>query len=498
MAIFVYDRKLNNHKTMKKILTLIATALFAVSVFAAEEKDSNKTDDSGAVNVTTNEEGKILHPFKDYSHWSLTVNGGLSQFDGDAKQRYNQLLSSSHIMWTVGIDVEYSFNPAWGLILGFQYMPYQGYTSTTDYGKNYFRGNMYTIQLMGSMNVLNLFGQYRKSWRWAWYINGGLGFTFYDSKTQRDGDQGDSPMKPQDVKSGRAMSFPIGTQVEYNITKCFALGINAYYRFSNKDNYEGEHYTKGTMNDGEFYATISARVKFLEKKREGGHMRNITMYEFNNMQSGKGVNYQDQIDSLKRRVKAIEDTLEHHVFVRLDSLEHYHATTPDDDEDGVPNFRDREPNTPKGSFVNYWGESIKMPENNNCMEEIEKLRKEIGANPSGATVGSDSNIDYDMSVYFDFDKYNLTSKAKKNVELAAKKMQENPNYKVELRGYCDFPGRADYNMKLSNNRVETVKNELVNKYGIDSSRISMTGKGKMDNPPKKEDKNRRCDFYFYE
>ncbi len=476
---------------MKKIITLMVTTFFAVSVFAAEEKISNKADESGAVNVTTNAEGKILHPFKDYSHWSLVVNGGLSQFDGDAKQRYNQLLSSSHILWTVGIEAEYSFNPAWGLILGFQYNPYQGYTSSKEYGKNYFRGNMYTIQLMGSLNVLNLFAQYRKSAKWAWYINGGLGFTFYDSKTQRDGDEKQvTEYQPKDIKSGRAMSFPIGTQVEYNITNCFALGINAYYRFSNKDNYEGEHYTKGTMNDGLFYATISARVKFLEKSREGGHMRNITMYEFNKMQSGSDANYQDQIDSLKRRVKAIEDTLEHNVFVRLDTLEHYHATTPDEDGDSVPDFRDREPNTPKGSFVNYWGESMpRMSESGNggCCDEIAALRRELGM-----------GIDYDMSVYFDFDKYNLTAKAKKNVELAAKKLQENPNYKVELRGYCDFPGKADYNIKLSNNRVETVKNELVNKYGIDPARISMTGKGKMENPPKKEDKNRRCDFYFYE
>lgn len=477
---------------MKKLFTLLTATLFALCAVAAtetaneapnkEEAPKEESSKNEVVYQTTNEEGKILHPFKDYSHWSLSVNGGLSQFDGDAQQRYNQLLSSSHIMWTVGIEAEYSFNPAWGLILGFQYMPYQGYTSTTDYGKNYFRGNMYTIQLLGSMNVLNLFGQYRKSWRWAWYINGGLGFTFYDGKTQRDGEQGPSPLQPKDVKSGRAMSFPIGTGVEYNITKCFAIGINAYYRFSNKDNYEGEHYTKGTMNDGEFYATINARVKFLEKSREGGHMRNITMYEFNNMQSGKAKDYQDQIDSLKRRVKLIEDTLEHHVFVMLDTLDHYHATTPDEDGDGVPNFRDREPNTPKGSFVNYWGESIRP---NNCEEAIREIKEAMNF-----------GVDYDMSVYFPFDKYYLTTDAKDNVEKAFKKLQENPDLKVELRGYCDFPGKADYNLKLSENRVNTVEKALIDK-GIDPSRITKTGKGKLPNPPQKDYKNRRCDFYFY-
>ncbi|MBQ1651315.1 MAG: hypothetical protein II056_02715, partial [Paludibacteraceae bacterium] len=40
-------------------------------------------------------------------------------------------------------------------------------------------------------------------------------------------------------------------------------------------------------------------------------------------------------------------------------------------------------------------------------------------------------------------------------------------------------------------------NELISKYGIDESRISMTGKGKLENPPRADLKNRRCDFYFY-
>lgn len=449
---------------MKKLFTLLTASLLALSAFAATDV---------AVNEAADAEGKQLHPFKDFSHWSISVNGGLSQFDGDVNQKYNQLLSNSGVLWTVGIDVEYSFNPAWGLILNFQYNPYQGKTGSTDFGNNYFRGNMYNLNLMGSINVLNLFAQYRKSWRWAWYINGGLGFTFYDAKSYVGSKDG--PLRDE-LKSARCMSFPLGTQVEYNINEWLAVGINAYYAFHNKDNFEVENYTKGTLNDGEFYAMANLRVKFCQKKREGGHMRNISMYDLQRALNGEK-SFQSELDSLKKRVKAIEDTLANNVFPRLDSLE---ATSPDDDEDSVPNFRDREPNTPKGSFVNYWGESLRVPD---CSAEIQKLRDELN---------------YDLSVYFDFDKYYLTPKAKRNVELAAKKLQANPNYKVELRGYCDFPGKADYNLKLSDKRVETVKNELVDKYGIDPARISMTGKGKMENPPRKEDKNRRCDFIFYE
>jgi len=461
---------------MKKLFTLFATSLLALSAFAAAGDISNQVDESGKINETANAEGKVLHPFKDYSHWSISVNGGLSQFDGDSHQNYNQILSSSHIMWTAGIDVEYSFNPAWGLILNFQYNPYQGYTSTTEYGSNYFRGNMYNLNLMGSINVLNLFAQYRKSWHWAWYINGGVGVTFYDAKSYV-GDK-DGPLR-YELKDARCLSFPIGTQVEYNINKWLAVGINAYYAFHNKDNFEGEHYVKGTLNDGEFYAMLNLRVKFCEKKREGGHMRNISMYSFNKACSGESQNFQADLDSLKRRVKALEDTVSNNILPRLAYLEEQHATTPDEDEDGVPDMRDREPGTPQGSFVNYWGES--MPKTT-CCDQVKEL---IEAQ------------DYTLSVYFPFDKYYLTKVAQENVEKAAMRLMSNPDYKVELRGYCDFPGNKNYNQWLSNKRVDTVENELITKYGIDPARISKTGKGKMDNPPKKEYKNRRCDFYFY-
>lgn len=464
---------------MKRIFTAVVTALFALSAFAVESDGT-------------------LNPIKDYAHWSIAINGGLSQFDGDATQKANQILSGSYVMWTVGIDVEYSFNPTWGILVNFQYMPYQGYTKTWRYfpdgsrtKSNYFRGNMYAISAMGSINMLNLFGQYRKNAKWAWYINGGLGFTFYDAKNRPEEDTDDS--RALYLKDGRSMSFPVGTQVEYNINKYWAVGLMAYYRFHNKDNFEAEHYTKGSMNDGEFYGSVSVRFKFAQdKKKAGGHVRNLSMFDYHRQRTGlaqndeliKGV--QDQLDSLERRVKALEDTMANNVLPRIAELEKKHATEPDEDGDGVPDFRDREPNTPKGSFVNYWGESL--PKNDCCddVKYIKDVLKEAGV-----------GIDYDMSVYYAFDKSDLTKTAKDNIAKAAQKLKDDPDLKVELRGYCDFPGKADYNLKLSNRRVEIVKKELISKYGIDESRISMTGKGKLENPPHTDMKNRRCDFYFY-
>ena len=461
---------------MKKLFTVCG--LFLVSMFAFATTESEVT-------VSETSESKVLHEFKDFSHWSIQVNGGFSQFDGDANQRYDQLLSSSQLLWTVGIDVEYSFNPAWGLIANFQYMPYHAHTSSTKYGKNYFRGNMYAPSLMLSMNLLNLFGQYRSNAGWNWYLNAGVGLVFYDVKSESEGIVGEE--SPKEIKDGKTIGIPLGTQVEYNINDYLAVGLSGYYRIHNKDNFEGEEYTKGTMNDGEFYVTASLRVKLAPNVKEGGHMRNISMMDYRKKRTGES-NLESRLDSLEKRVKVLEDTVANNILPRLDELEKQHATTPDEDGDGVPDFRDRQANTPKGAFVNYWGESIPQevlePE---CCDDVKKVFAALGVDPK---------VDYDMSVYFAFDKAIVTANARKNIEKAIQKLNENPEMKVELRGYCDFPGSNDYNLKLSERRVKAVKDVMV-KAGIAEDRIATQPQGALPNPPKAELKNRRCDFFFY-
>ena len=318
---------------MKKLFTVCG--LFLVSMFAFATAESEVT-------VSETSESKVLHEFKDFSHWSIQVNGGFSQFDGDANQRYDQLLSSSQLLWTVGIDVEYSFNPAWGLIANFQYMPYHAHTSSTKYGKNYFRGNMYAPSLMLSMNLLNLFGQYRSNAAWNWYLNAGVGLVFYDVKSESEGVVGEE--SPKEIKDGKTIGIPLGTQVEYNINDYLAVGLSGYYRIHNKDNFEGEEYTKGTMNDGEFYVTASLRVKLAPNVKEGGHMRNISMMDYRKKRTGES-NLESRLDSLEKRVKVLEDTVANNILPRLDELEKQHATTPDEDGDGVPDYMDECPNT---------------------------------------------------------------------------------------------------------------------------------------------------------
>ena len=475
---------------MKKIFALLSVlSILSIPAFSAEEAVVTSLEQETAEVASAEENTRILNDFKDFTHWSLSLNVGMSQFDGDVTQIYNHIFSASKVSWTIGLEAEYTWNPVWGLLLNFQYMPYQGTTSSAEWGKNEFKGNMYAPSLMASINMFNLFSQYRKSAAWNLYLNAGVGLIWYECINTPVEGSAPGQKTPQGIgkngsEYGTSISIPLGLNLEYNINKYLAVGLGAYYRVTNKDNFEGEAYTKGTMNDGQFYVNANIRVKFQDENKVGGHMRNLSMREYRELVTGEKGLVQD-IDSLKKRVKALEDTVSNNILPRIQKLEDYNAVTPDDDNDGVANFRDREPNTPKGAFVNYWGESIPQ-EAIGCCDEVKQVFSALGIDPS---------VNYDESVYYGFDKYKVDSKAKKNIEKVVAKLNADAELKVEIRGYCDYPGSNDYNLKLSQKRVEAVKAELI-KAGIDESRITTQPQGKLPNPPKAEQKNRRCDFFF--
>ncbi|MFY0651872.1 MAG: OmpA family protein [Cyclobacteriaceae bacterium] len=66
--------------------------------------------------------------------------------------------------------------------------------------------------------------------------------------------------------------------------------------------------------------------------------------------------------------------------------------------------------------------------------------------------------------------------SEKELDLIVEMMDEHPDIKIFLSGHTDNTGRASLNLKLSFDRVETVKQYLISK-GIDSNRLSGKGYG---------------------
>jgi OOP family OmpA-OmpF porin len=79
-------------------------------------------------------------------------------------------------------------------------------------------------------------------------------------------------------------------------------------------------------------------------------------------------------------------------------------------------------------------------------------------------------------VLFDFDKSNVKPEAATILDRLVVFMNENKDKKAELSGHTDNVGTEAYNQKLSERRVNSVR-EYVVKKGVDSSRISGQGFG---------------------
>jgi outer membrane protein OmpA-like peptidoglycan-associated protein len=102
------------------------------------------------------------------------------------------------------------------------------------------------------------------------------------------------------------------------------------------------------------------------------------------------------------------------------------------------------------------------------------------------------------AVRFDFNKSTLTPQAKTNLDKLVTVFTDYPDTNIVIYGYTDNKGAVDYNLKLSQERANSVKSYLVKK-GLVSTRFTTTGMGIAD-PIETNDtdagrsKNRRVEF----
>lgn len=80
-------------------------------------------------------------------------------------------------------------------------------------------------------------------------------------------------------------------------------------------------------------------------------------------------------------------------------------------------------------------------------------------------------------VFFDWDKADLTARARQIIAEAAQASTRVQTTRIEVNGYTDASGPAAFNMKLSLRRADNVAAELV-RHGVPKSIISIQGFGK--------------------
>lgn len=439
---------------------------------------------------------------KKKARWSIMPEYGYLVFDGDINQHLRGLFPTSLTNQVNGLNVAYSFDPIWGMAIDGYFFPVRAINKSPL--ELYISTNVYNGDLMGTVNLSKLIFPNTKA-KLQLLTGVGLGFAYYkydvrhypsgievpDNETYTDIKYNGQlrPVKINDGKGamdyGLAVSAPFFAALEYNFSKSFSIGGKVDYRAYNKDNLEGVTYLNwnGVTNDYIGFASIYFRYKIGAVSRN--HVRNMTMKEYKPDETMEHINQlKQELAGLKNRVDTVENKV-NNMLPRLEKLETMIKNEgPDSDNDGVIDIRDKDPNTPPNTPVDFYGKTLIIP---------------------ATTTNSKNNFgssDYSMAfesiptVYFDFDQFKLDDEALITISKIAERMLKDKSLLLEVRGFTDYLGDVNYNEKLSMKRAERVKTELVKVWGIEDGRIIANPKGKVIHPQIKYRPNRRCEFYF--
>ncbi len=80
-------------------------------------------------------------------------------------------------------------------------------------------------------------------------------------------------------------------------------------------------------------------------------------------------------------------------------------------------------------------------------------------------------------VFFDYDAYDIRSDAQSVIQADANYLNQHPDLKVVIGGYCDERGSTEYNLALGENRANAAKQALVT-AGVSPDRLRTVSYGK--------------------
>ena len=184
---------------------------------------------------------------------------------------------------------------------------------------------------------------------------------------------------------------------------------------------------------------------------------------------------------------------------RIDEIE---TLMNDTDKDGVPDYLDRENNTPNGVAVDTRGRFIDV-NNNGVPDEMEKRKKQFIKDEDGNFISNDYvSIDKPndstsshfsmpkdpikdlveegyLNLFFDINKDVPNAGSTNNLFALIKFLNDYPSAKILLQGYTDSTGTEENNLDLSRRRVQNVFDALV-ASGIREDRLKIEANG-VDN-----------------
>lgn len=372
----------------------------------------------------------------DYNKWSIEASGGMHKPASPFASGY---YTNSPAFTQFAIGTRYMFNNKAGLKLDF------GYQMMED-GKNSlpFESDFWRVSLQGVVNVGNIldFHTWTNSLGLLFHAGAGYGQI--------------NPKKPYELKNpDQVVNIIAGITPQVKLAERVALNgdLSILGNFRQDVSWDGVGRThRRGFNAYMVNVSIGLNVYL------GKHEKHADWV-------GQAGVSSDKLSELEGRISKIETDL-------IDS-----------DQDGVPDYLDREPNTPSGVAVDTKGRAIDK-NNNGIPDEMESaLDSRYAKKGETTTAVSGGNqiikhlIDEGyVNVYFQFNSTKPETYSLEAINYLIKYMKDNPSSQAELIGYADEIGNAQYNQQLSERRAKAVYDILV-ASGISGDRLTHTGNG---------------------
>ena len=388
-----------------------------------------------------------------YSHLSLGLKAGTSVMNSYGE---NSVLIKDRFNLVSGGSLEYTFNPLFGLGFDYIYLPYN-----YDYNPGKLTASANEFTLYASLNFTNLVHQYRSLQKLNVYANLGGGLSFYNYKNE------DNAI-PNNKGNDNTIVIPLGLNIEYNINNVFAISLGGEYRYHKATNMKGE--TRGAPNSNYFVlGALGVRYKILTNKV---HVRDISYSDFQAAYS------QNLNESKIRELQNQTNLLREKVLLREAEIEELQSALTETDI-AVKNIDSR---------LNIDVSGIPSTEKRNAIQ-LTAIKQ------AQETVVKEA---YDALAFETISSSIIKPSSYRTLDRLVEVLQKNPSWNLVLEGYTDNIGSLSRNVRLSEDRAESVKFYLETR-GIHYSRITARGYG-PENPiapndtPQGRAKNKRVEM----
>lgn len=374
---------------------------------------------------------------QDYNKWSIEAATGLQKPGKPAAAGYH---TDTPSFGQYSLGARYMMNNRFGVKLSFGYNTFEDGDNSLPFKSDYFRGSV-----EGVVNLTSLLGFESWTKNIGLLAHGGVGYSVLKAK------------EPVDKGNDQMMHAIIGITPQIKLSNRIALTTDLSFLTHIR-----QHYTwDGTAGNPDIGV--------------GGNLVNLsaglTFY------LGKHGTHADWVPETSMSDEIMEDFEARIAKIETDMI--------DTDQDGVPDYLDREPNTVSGVAVDTKGRAVDLNQNG-IPDELEAslnrmyvTRGEKDSTVDGAGYSNavkhllDSGY---VNVYFQFNSDQPEIYSLDAINYLVKYMKENPSANAELIGYADELGDAGYNQRLSERRAKKVYDILI-ATGVSADRLTFSGGG---------------------